>query len=64
MKIQYASDLHLELRDNMNYIKKNPLPAVGDILILAGDIYYLDNPAITHLAFWIGVPIISNIPLW
>ena len=37
MKIQYASDLHLELRENMNYIKSNPLPVVGDILVLAGD---------------------------
>ena len=37
MKIQYASDLHLELRENMNYIKSNPLPVVGDILVLAGE---------------------------
>lgn len=35
MKIQYASDLHLEMRENMNYIKSNPLPVVGDILVLA-----------------------------
>ena len=52
MKIQYASDLHLELRDNMNYLKSNPLPVIGEILVLAGDIYYLDNPSITHLRFW------------
>ncbi len=51
MKIQYASDLHLELRDNMNYLKSNPLPVIGEILVLAGDIYYLDNPSITHLRF-------------
>ena len=52
MKIQYASDLHLELRDNMNYIKCYPLPVVGDILVLAGDIYYLDNSSISRLQFW------------
>ena len=64
MKIQYASDLHLELRDNMNYIKNNPLPIVGDILVLAGDIYYLDNPSITHLQFWDWCADHFHIPLW
>ena len=38
MKIQYASDLHLKLSDNKNFIRDNPLKPVGDILILAGDI--------------------------
>jgi len=37
MKIQYASDLHLEFALNMAYIKKYPLITKGDILILAGD---------------------------
>jgi predicted phosphohydrolase len=38
MLIQFCSDLHLEFKENEAYIVDNPLPVVGDILILAGDI--------------------------
>ena len=38
MKVQYMSDFHLELKDNLNYIKSNDYDAVGDVLVLAGDI--------------------------
>src|SRR5688572_10127735 len=38
MKIQFMSDLHLEFPENRLYFKKNPVKAIGDILILAGDI--------------------------
>ena len=43
MKIQYCSDLHLELEKNSKYLKNNPLSVNGDILILAGDIIPLHD---------------------
>lgn len=43
MKIQYASDLHLEFSMNSKFMKMQGLEPVGDILLLAGDIIYLEN---------------------
>lgn len=52
MKIQYMSDLHLEFWENSRYIKHNEFQVLGDILILAGDIFYLKDKIAPLGNFW------------
>lgn len=51
MLIQYCSDLHLEFTTNRRWLTENPILPEGDILIIAGDTYYLGKD-FGHLPFW------------
>lgn len=43
MTIQYLSDLHLEYADNEAWLRKRQIRAAGDVLVAAGDMFYLDD---------------------
>ena len=52
MRIQYMSDLHMELYENLRYIKANEFEVVGDVLVLAGDTFYLRDTIAPQKRFW------------
>ena len=51
MKIQYASDLHLEFADNYKFVNSIPFKVMGEVLVLAGDITYLNEDIVID-KFW------------
>ena len=51
MKIQYASDLHLEFADNYRFVNSIPFKVMGEVLVLAGDITYLNEDIVID-KFW------------
>lgn len=46
MTIQYLSDLHLEYADNEAWLRKRQIRAAGDVLVAAGDMFYLDDSSL------------------
>ena len=52
MRIQYMSDLHLEFQEHSIFLKQNEMPVTGEVLVLAGDIFYLKDKITPRAKFW------------
>ena len=52
MKVQYASDLHIEFPVNASFLGKIPLSAESNILVLAGDIAYIEKKMLKNHPFF------------
>ena len=52
MKIQYASDLHLEFAENRFFIEDGGIEPVGEVLVLAGDVSYLGDKKMIKRQFF------------
>ncbi len=52
LKIQYASDLHLEMSGCSAYIHEHPLVPSAPVLLLAGDIHVIGSPFFAGHRFW------------
>lgn len=52
MKLQYASDLHLEFDQNTQWLTENPLEVTGDVLLLAGDITIFGDERLENHPFF------------
>ena len=52
IKFQYISDLHLEFKENREFLKKNPIKPVGDVLLVAGDFTYSNRDNMPYGVGW------------
>lgn len=52
MRIQFASDLHLESKENLACVQSTPFEVTGEILILAEDTFYLKDRTMPNIKFW------------
>lgn len=52
MKIQFASDLHLEVDSNFKSVMGGSIKPVGDILLLAGDVFVMERESLDFQDFF------------